>query len=36
MFSKDFDGDSKIVLNPFMEAYKLTGQAKIQGAMEFL
>jgi hypothetical protein len=36
MFSKKDDESSKLVLNPFMEAYQLTGRAKVEGAMEFL
>lgn len=36
MFSKADDDSSKLVLNPFMEAYQLTGRAKVEGAMEFL
>lgn len=35
MFSKDED-NTKIVMNPFMEAYQLTGKAKVEGSMEFL
>jgi len=36
MFSKETDDKGRIILNPFMEAYKLTGQAKVHGCMEFL
>jgi len=36
MFSKGDDESSKLVLNPFMEAYQMTGKAKVEGAMEFL
>ena len=36
MFSKELDDKGRIILNPFMEAYKLTGQAKVHGCMEFL
>ena len=36
MFSKETDNFGKVILNPFMEAYKLTGQAKVHGSMDFL
>jgi SNF2 family DNA or RNA helicase len=35
MFAKTETGE-KPILNPFMEAYKLTGQAKVNGSLDFL